>query len=96
MESAAHGLSGSHPGFQQFRVSIQLIAAAKNLGFHFRGEVRFCWQNFVPMVIHPIKKLTAFLGGKLQHGLFKLFDTHGRKIRFSFRTANKKFGAAGE
>ena len=61
MESAAHGLGGSRPGFQQFRVSIQLIAAAKNLGFYFRVEVRFCWQKFVAMVIHPVEKLAAFL-----------------------------------
>ena len=63
-------------------MSIQFIAAAKNLGFHIRIEVRFCWQKFVAMVIHPIDKLAALLGGELQYGLFKLFDTHGRKIRF--------------
>ena len=94
MESAAHGLSGSRPGLQQLRMSIQLIAAAKNLGLHFRVKVSFWWQKLVPMVIHPIDKLAALLGGELQYGLFKLIDTHGGTIPSRSRTANEKVTSA--
>jgi len=96
MELCPNPIRGAFPRLKPFRMFVNFLKPAQQLGFDFGLNllgVGLQIHDLAFVLIKPLGEPPALRLRELQHGVFKLFDTHGFNLRFCFGFGNRKIAA---